>query len=141
MLPAISPAVISHLAMPNSGVRRYAAALQSLVSAGARDRLARAEEPVLRRLCAGGRRIRTTGPSRVEYLCFDWFCRLEGWKKPVQKSPPLRGGPAVRIRLPPAASLLRRRGSGTGWGELSPGRQRAVGVRSRPGDSSPHPVP
>ena len=35
MLPAISPAVISHLAMPNSGVRRYAAALQSLVSAGA----------------------------------------------------------------------------------------------------------
>src|ERR1700732_3847067 len=54
MLPAISPAVISHLAMPNSGVRRYAAALQSLVSAGARDRLARAEEPVVRRLCAGG---------------------------------------------------------------------------------------
>jgi len=32
----------------------YAAALQSLVSAGARDRLARAEEPVVRRLCAGG---------------------------------------------------------------------------------------
>ena len=52
MLPAISPAVISHLAMPNSGVRRYAAALQSLVSAGARDRLARAEEPMVRRLCA-----------------------------------------------------------------------------------------
>src|SRR5439155_2356965 len=42
-------------------------------------------------LTAGGRRIRTTGPSRVEYLCFDWFCRLEGCKKPVQKSPPLRG--------------------------------------------------
>src|SRR5437016_5687166 len=62
MLPAISPAVISHLAMPNSGVRRYAAALQSLVSAGARDRLARAEEPVVRRLCAGGNRIRTIGP-------------------------------------------------------------------------------
>src|ERR1700751_6058217 len=35
MLPAISPAVILHLAMPNSGVRRCAAALQSLVSAGA----------------------------------------------------------------------------------------------------------
>src|SRR5690349_18583041 len=30
----------------DSGVRRHAAALQSLVSAGARDRLARAEEPV-----------------------------------------------------------------------------------------------
>src|SRR5438445_6872308 len=64
MLPAISPAVISHLAMPNSGVHRYAAALQSLVSAGARDRLARAEEPVVRRLCAGGRWIRTLGPLR-----------------------------------------------------------------------------
>jgi hypothetical protein len=63
MLPAISPAVISHLAMPNSGVRRHAAALQSLVSAGARDRLARAEEPVVRRLCAGGNRIRTIGPA------------------------------------------------------------------------------
>src|SRR4029077_12555815 len=62
MLPAISPAVISHLAMPNSGVRRYAAALQSLVSAGARDRPARAEESVVRRLCAGGNRIRTIGP-------------------------------------------------------------------------------
>ena len=48
--------------MPNSGVRRYAAALQSLVSAGARDRLARAEEPVVRRLCAGGGGIRTFGP-------------------------------------------------------------------------------
>jgi len=53
----------SHLAMPNSGVRRYAAALQSLVSAGARDRLARAEEPVVRRLCAGGRWIRTFGSA------------------------------------------------------------------------------
>ena len=62
MLPAISPAVISHLAMPNSGVRRYAAALQSLVSAGARDRLARAEEPVVRRLSPGGKWIRTIGP-------------------------------------------------------------------------------
>ena len=60
MLPAISPAVISHLAMPNSGVRRYAAALQSLVSAGARDRLARAEEPVVRRLCAGGDSLERT---------------------------------------------------------------------------------
>ena len=39
-------------------------------------------------LSAGGKRSRTTGPSRVEYLCFDWFCQLEGWKKPVQKSPP-----------------------------------------------------
>ena len=64
MLPAISPAVISHLAMPNSGVHRYAAALQSLVSAGARDRLARAEEPVVRRLCAGANEIRTIGPSQ-----------------------------------------------------------------------------
>src|SRR5258707_10565110 len=64
MLPAISPAVISHLAMPNSGVRRDAAALQSLVSAGARDRLARAEEPVVRRLCAGGRWIRTPRSPR-----------------------------------------------------------------------------
>jgi hypothetical protein len=27
-------------------------------------------------------------PSWVEYLCFDWFCQLEGWNKPVQKSPP-----------------------------------------------------
>ena len=52
--------------MPNSGVRRYAAALQSLVSAGARDRLARAEEPVVRRLCAGGNRIRTIGPAVEE---------------------------------------------------------------------------
>src|ERR1700724_1893678 len=71
MLPAISPAVISHLAMPNSGVRRYAAALQSLVSAGARDRLARAEEPVVRRLCAGGRWIRTIGPrhERAGFCC------------------------------------------------------------------------
>src|SRR6266478_9323956 len=43
-------------------------------------------------LPAGGRRIRTTGPSRVEYLCFDWFCQLEGWKKPVQKSHHLSGG-------------------------------------------------
>src|SRR5437660_10303970 len=48
--------------MPNSGVRRYAAALQSLVSAGARDRLARAEEPVVRRLSPGGKWIRTIGP-------------------------------------------------------------------------------
>src|SRR5438128_11675779 len=68
MLPAISPAVISHLAMPNSGVRRYAAALQSLVSAGAGDRLARAEEPVVRRLCAGGNRIRTLGPPRTDIV-------------------------------------------------------------------------
>jgi len=43
---------------------RYAAALQSLVSAGARDRLARAEEPVVRRLSAGGRWIRTFGSAR-----------------------------------------------------------------------------
>src|SRR5437016_12535316 len=71
MLPAISPAVISHLAMPNSGVHRYAAALQSLVSAGARDRLARAEEPVVRRLCAGGREIRTLGPPRLGGLNCD----------------------------------------------------------------------
>jgi len=33
ILPAISPAVISHLATPNSGVRRHAAALQWPVSA------------------------------------------------------------------------------------------------------------
>src|SRR5207247_1419295 len=32
-----------------------------------------------------------TGPSWVEYLCFDWFCWLEGWKKPAQKSPRLSG--------------------------------------------------
>jgi len=57
--------------MPNSGVRRYAAALQSLVSAGARDRLARAEEPVVRRLCAGGRRIRTPGPSSIAPLAME----------------------------------------------------------------------
>src|SRR6266481_3918931 len=50
------------------------------------------ENQVRTRLPTGGRRIRTTGPSRVEYLCFDWFCRLEGWKKPVQKSPPSLGG-------------------------------------------------
>src|SRR5258708_37925915 len=69
MLPAISPAVTSHLAMPNSGVRRYAAALQSLVSAGVRDRLARAEEPVVRRLCAGGSEIRTLGPPSEGNVC------------------------------------------------------------------------
>src|SRR5437660_1750491 len=68
MLPAISPAVISHLAMPNSGVRRYAAALQSLVSAGARDRLARAEEPVVCRLCAGGGQSRAN-PSLLAVPC------------------------------------------------------------------------
>src|SRR5439155_25392512 len=67
MLPAISPAVISHLAMPNSGVRRYAAALQSLVSAGARDRLVRAEEPVVRGLCAGGKQLRTLSPPRAKH--------------------------------------------------------------------------
>ena len=67
--------------MPNSGVHRYAAALQSLVSAGARDRLARAEEPVVRRLCAGGKRIRTLGPA-------PWTTRA---------SPPLSPG---RIRIP-----------------------------------------
>jgi hypothetical protein len=50
------------------------------------------ENQVRTGLPAGGRRIRTTCPSRVENLCFDWFCRLEGWKKPVQKSPPLNGG-------------------------------------------------
>src|SRR6266436_4828367 len=50
----------------------------------------RAASRVRTRLLAGGRRIRTTGPSRVEYLCFDWFCQLEGWKKPVQKNPRLR---------------------------------------------------
>src|SRR6266436_8930897 len=70
------------------------------------------ESQIRTRLAGGGRRIRTTGPSRVEYLCFDWFCRLEGWKKPVEKSPPLRGGPAVRIRLPPALSPLRTSFSG-----------------------------
>ena len=49
------------------------------------------ENQVRTGLPAGGSGIRTTGPSRVEYLCFDWFCRLEGWKKPVQKSPPSWG--------------------------------------------------
>src|SRR5437870_9145274 len=68
MLPAISPAVISHLAMPNSGVRRYAAALQSLVSAGARDRLARAEEPVVRRLSPGGRGFELLVPQSQEII-------------------------------------------------------------------------
>src|SRR6266446_2106014 len=59
--------VTSHLAIPNSGVRRYAAALQSLVSAGVRDRLARA----VRRLCARGRWIRTIGPrhERAGFCC------------------------------------------------------------------------
>src|SRR5947208_11300880 len=87
MLPAISPAVISHLAMPNSGVRRYAAALQSMVSAGARDRLARAEEPVVRRLCAEGTGsepslARGKGPTlRVSVL---FLIRLFGWREPTR---------------------------------------------------------
>src|SRR6266704_2446873 len=83
MLPAISPAVISHLAMPNSGVHRYAAALQSLVSAGARDRLTRAEEPVVRRLCAGGKWIRTCMGlflSSSRFWCV--VCSLFGAGKP-----------------------------------------------------------
>src|SRR3984893_11166260 len=42
--------------------------------------------------------------SRVEYLCFDWFCRLEGWKKPVQKSPPLSAGTGSSNPSPPATS-------------------------------------
>jgi hypothetical protein len=54
--------------MPNSGVRCHAAALQSLVIAGARDRLARAEEPVVRRLCAGGNWIRTICPTNSAML-------------------------------------------------------------------------
>src|ERR1700738_118433 len=51
--------VTSHLAIPNSGVRRYAAALQSLVSAGVRDRLARA----VRRLCARGNGFEPSVPG------------------------------------------------------------------------------
>src|SRR5207244_3749435 len=91
MLPAISPAVISHLAMPNSGVHRYAAALQSLVSAGARDRVARAEEPVVRRLCAGGSKIRTLGPP--------WGRRMYGTRSDVS-----------RIRTPGDRACWRNRG-------------------------------
>jgi hypothetical protein len=51
--------------MPNSGVRRYAAALQSLVSAGARDGLARAEEPVVNRASRAEMYARVLGPRRV----------------------------------------------------------------------------
>ena len=50
--------------VPITSAVLYAAALQSLVSAGARDRLARAGNRWFRRLCAGGKRIRTIGPSR-----------------------------------------------------------------------------
>jgi hypothetical protein len=95
MLPAISPAVISHLAMPNSGVRRYAAALQSLVSAGARDRLARAEEPVVCRLCARGGRIRTLGPPS------------EGCMQ-TPRSPPIASSGGADRRKPAVHDCLRR---------------------------------
>jgi len=36
----------------------------------------------------GGRRIRTIGPSRVESICLNRFCRQERWKRPVRKNPP-----------------------------------------------------
>src|SRR5207244_13642790 len=105
MLPAISPAVISHLAMPISGVRRYAAALQSLVSAGARDRLARVEEPVVRRLCAGGKWIRTIGSAGEgpDASCVGSLSlRLFGWRRTYQrrhrKIGRVHAGPMVRIR-------------------------------------------
>src|SRR5467141_3433378 len=45
-------------------------ALDPLVSAGARDRLARAEEPVVRRLSGGGNEIRTLGPPSEGLRCF-----------------------------------------------------------------------
>jgi hypothetical protein len=50
MLPAISPAVISHLAMPNR-------------CPPLRDRRCELRNRVVRRLCAGGSRNRTIGPS------------------------------------------------------------------------------
>src|SRR5258707_8583944 len=100
MLPAISPAVISHLAMPNSGVRRYAAALQSLVSAGVRDRLARAEEPVVRRLCAGGESQERTRlqirsiPGRF-WTVISWFLALKIAKNRNLGSRSSGGGPLL----------------------------------------------
>src|SRR5258707_12933744 len=124
MLPAISPAVISHLAMPNSGVRRYAPALQSLVSAGARDRLARAEEPVVRGLCAGGSRIRTLSPPPREEGPTSSRCS-------TFPALPFREGPRVRIRLPPARSLCELTfGSASAWVESAGLDSSAYGTHS-----------
>jgi hypothetical protein len=49
------------------------------------------QTPPKGRLPGGGRRIRTTGPSRVEYLCFDWFCQLEV-EEACSEKPPVLGG-------------------------------------------------
>ena len=77
-------------------------AVQSLVSAGARDRLARAEEPVVGRLCAGGRWIRTIGPRKGRFLLRKANCGTERGqpKRVVSYTVPM-----VRIHLPPAVSL------------------------------------
>ena len=74
--------------VPITSAVLYAAALQSLVSAGARDRLARAEEPVVRRFCTGGNRIRTIGSAGegpdASYVGSPSL-RLFGWRGTKQR--------------------------------------------------------
>jgi hypothetical protein len=98
--------VTSHLAIPNSGVRRYAAALQSLVSAGVRDRLARA----VRRLCARGRWIRTIGPrhERAGFCCGRRIAEPNGGSQ--------KGLFLIRYRWFESISLQRRATNCTGGG-------------------------
>src|ERR1700730_15574329 len=90
-------------------------ALQSLVSAGARDRLARAEEPVVRRLCAGGNRIRTIGPSRENAsVFFGGMAMPQRRKGQSRNGVAILGGPMVRIRFPPAERWYGAGGEGDG---------------------------
>src|SRR6266850_2165361 len=57
-------------------------------------------------LCAGGREIRTAGPSRRGSAGnVERDPAPEGGRRLFGKAPRLRGGPAVRISLPPAESL------------------------------------
>ena len=49
-------------------------------------------------LPAGGRRIRTTGPSRVEYLCFGWFCSAGGVEEACSVCFSIEGGPTQCIK-------------------------------------------
>jgi hypothetical protein len=64
------------------------------------------ENQVRTGLPAGGRRIRTIGPSRVESICLDTVLPPGAVEKACSEKHPTLGGPRVRILLPPAASLF-----------------------------------
>src|ERR1700730_7135005 len=59
------------------------------------------ENQVRTRLPAGGRRIRTIGPSRVESICLDTVLPPGAVEKACSEKHSTLGGPAVRISFPP----------------------------------------